>query len=244
MSLILVTGASAGLGFLTATSLVDAGHNVVLHARNPHRITQPNVLSRVHGTVYGDLSDDDQTRRVAEEANQFGRFDAVIHNAGVIEGPELVGVNVVAPYLLTALMGRPKRIIVLSSSMHRSGSPHRLRTEVFSGHNAITYSDSKLYVTALALCIARRWPDVLAHAVDPGWVPTRMGGPSATDDSTEGHRTQEWLATADATSVRPHTGGYWHHGKTQRPHPAANDPAIQHELLTVLEATTGVFLAP
>ena len=59
------------------------------------------------------------------------------------------------------------------------------------------YCDSKLLVTTLAAAVARHWPDVRSNAVDPGWVPTRMGGPHATDDLALGHDTQVWLATSD-----------------------------------------------
>lgn len=40
------------------------------------------------------------------------------------------------------------------------------------------YSESKLYVTALAAAVARRWPEVLSNAVDPGWVPTKWAAPA------------------------------------------------------------------
>ena len=55
--------------------------------------------------------------------NRLGRLDAVIHNAGVYAGPHVLPVNVVAPYLLTALIDRPQRLVYLSSSEHRSGRP-------------------------------------------------------------------------------------------------------------------------
>lgn len=241
MSRFLVTGASAGLGLLTATSLADAGHDVVMHARNPDRIIDGNVLDRMHGVVYGDLADDAETRHVAEQADRYGPFDAVIQNAGVIDGPEVVAVNVVAPYLLTALMTPPARMVVLSSSMHRSGSSRHARAAIM-GERAASYSDSKLFVTAFALAIAKRWPGTLAHAVDPGWVPTRMGGPSATDNLTEGHRTQEWLATASPSLIHPRSGGYWYHRSAGSPHPAALDPEFQDEIIDALEERTGVAL--
>ena len=63
------------------------------------------------------------------------------------------------------------------------------------------YSDSKLYVTALAFAVARRWPDVLSNAVDPGWVPTKMGGPGAPDDLEKGYLTQTWLAVSDEAAA-------------------------------------------
>ena len=241
MARILVTGASAGLGLLTATSLSDAGHEVILHARTPGRIEQPGLLRRMHGVVYGDLADLDQTCQVAEQVNQFGRLHAVIHNAGVIDGPDLFAVNVVAPFVLTALLEPPARTIVLSSSMHFSGTPGWLGERI-AGRRRATYSDSKLDATALAMAIARRWPGVLAHAVDPGWVPTRMGGPSAPDDLTEGHRTQEWLATAAEGQIHPRTGGYWNHHTPRQPHPAILDPEVQNDLIQCLEKRTGISL--
>ena len=136
-------------------------------------------------------------------------MDAVIHNAGVYgdrdrhpspEGhPRMLTVNTLAPYLLTGLIERPDRLIYLTSDMHVSGddSLHDLDWSSRRWNGTQAYCDSKLFVTALALAVARRWPDVISHAVDPGWVPTRMGGPSASDDLEQGHLTQTWLATTD-----------------------------------------------
>ena len=126
--------------------------------------------------------------------------------------------NVLAPYLLTALINRPARLIYLSSGMHTSGRAALddldWNDRPWDGVQA--YCDSKLLVTTLAAAVARYWPDVRSNAVDPGWVPTRMGGPHATDDLALGHDTQVWLATSDepatathrpvlASPTRPHT---------------------------------------
>ncbi len=241
MARILVTGASTGLGLLTAASLCDAGHEVVLHARHPERIEDRSVLGKARGAVYGDLADLEAVRRIAEEADRYGRFDAVIHNAGVIRGPDIVAVNVIAPYALAALMERPARTIVVSSSLHRSSSPNHL-SEQIAGRQETGYNDSKLFVTALVMGLARRWSDALVHAVCPGWVPTRMGGPSATDDLAEGHRTQAWLATAREAEIEPRTAGYWYHRAPEQPHPATLDHAVQDRLLAALAARTGIVL--
>ncbi|POX57334.1 hypothetical protein C3489_01085 [Streptomyces sp. Ru71] len=243
MALVLVTGASTGLGLATVTALADAGHDVVLHARHARhagRVEDRGVLDRMREVVYGDLSRLDETLRVAERADAIGRFDAVVHNAGVLHGPDVLAVNVVAPYVLMAAMTPPRRSICLSSSMHLSGST-RLDPEALVGRRG-TYSDSKLYVTALAMALAARYPDQMAHAVDPGWVPTRMGGPSAPDDLDEGHRTQEWLATAEEEEITPRSGGYWHHRRTRRPHRAALDARFQDALIGMLEGHTGLTL--
>jgi len=116
MSRVLVTGASAGLGLLTASSLARAGHEVILYARHRRRIEDADVLRRMWGVAYGDLGDLEEACRVAEEASLLGRLDSVVHNAGVLDGPDVLAVNVVAPFVLTALMAPPGRMIVLSSS--------------------------------------------------------------------------------------------------------------------------------
>src|SRR5947209_6036099 len=101
--------------------------------------------------------------------------------------------------------------------MHRGGRA-RLSGMDWSGQRTTgSYSDSKLFVTTLAIAVARIWPDVLSHAVDPGWVPTKMGGPGAPDDLRLGHLTQEWLATSDDPQALT-SGGYWHHQRrAERP---------------------------
>jgi NAD(P)-dependent dehydrogenase (short-subunit alcohol dehydrogenase family) len=235
MALILVTGASTGLGLAAAIELAGEGHDVVVHARNIDRMPR-NGAARWVGFVVGDLSDPDAIRDVARQANEFGRFDAVIHNAGALRSPDTVPVNIVAPYVLTARMRKPARLIYLSSSMHRGGS---VNLDQLASATA-TYSDTKLWVTALSQAVAHRWRDTTSHAVDPGWVPTRMGGAAGPDDLVEGHRTQTGLATDP--EVTPATGGYWHHRRTQPPHPAATDVDFQTQLLAALAQRTGIHL--
>jgi NAD(P)-dependent dehydrogenase (short-subunit alcohol dehydrogenase family) len=104
-----------------------------------------------------------------------------------------------------------------------------------------SYSDSKLFVTTLAVAVARVWPSVFSNAVDPGWVPTRTGGPGAPDDLLLGQLTQQWLVTSDDADARS-TGGYWHHQQRRTPHPAVLDPRFQDELLAALAHFTGTTL--
>ena len=84
MARILVTGSADGLGQLSAKSLADQGDQVVLHARNSERerYAKQQVPGAEH-IIVGDLSDIDETKNVAYQANALGQFDAVIHNAGV-----------------------------------------------------------------------------------------------------------------------------------------------------------------
>lgn len=84
MSHILITGSSDGLGLMAAQRLTDQGHAVVLHARNGARANNARTaLPNATAVVTGDLSSIAQTRRVAEQANTLGKFNAVVHNAGV-----------------------------------------------------------------------------------------------------------------------------------------------------------------
>jgi NAD(P)-dependent dehydrogenase (short-subunit alcohol dehydrogenase family) len=239
MARIFVTGSADGLGRATAQTLLDSGHEVVVHARSERRLTAvDDLVDRGAGSVVGDLADLDQTRDVAEQVNRLGRMDAVVHNAGVYTGPSILPVNVVAPYLLTALVGRPQRLVYLSSGMHRGGRADLAGLDWSGRSRTSSYSDSKLFVTTLTMAVARLLPGVVGNAVDPGWVPTRMGGPGAPDDLRLGHLTQEWLAVSDdADALR--TGGYWHHQRPQKPHPAVQDPRFQDELLDALADVTG-----
>ena len=243
MARVFVTGSADGLGRLAAQTLIQDGHEVIVHARSRDRLTDVQALIvQCAGSVIGDLADIAETHAVARQVNELGAMDAVIHNAGVMSGPSVLAVNVIAPYLLTALIDRPHRLIYLSSGMHRGGRP-RLEGLDWSGRRATgSYSDSKLFVTALAAAVARLWPDVLSNAVDPGWVPTRMGGQGAPDDLRLGHLTQEWLATSDDADART-SGGYWHHQRRIEPHPAVHDRRFQDQLLDALAAFTGTRLA-
>lgn len=254
MTRIFITGSADGLGRAAARSLIGAGHEVVLHARSAARAADLGELAkRAAGVIVGDLSSARETLDVAEQVNDLGAMDAVIHNAGVytssrrvvtVDGhAQTLAVNVLAPHLLTATIRRPARLIYLSSGMHRSGdsslSDLDWTARRWSWMQA--YCDSKLFVTALAFAVARAWPGVFSNAVDPGWVPTKMGGPGATDDLELGHRTQEWLATSDDPDALV-TGGYWFHQRRQAPAAAAEDEDFQNRLLEELARLTAVRL--
>ena len=243
MARIFITGSADGLGRAAAQTLLGYGHEVIVHARSAGRLAAVNdLIDQGASAVVGDLADVNQTRAVADQVNQLGHLDAVIHNAGIYSGPQILPVNVVAPYLLTALINRPQRLVYLSSGSHYGGRANLAGMD-WSGHSRTgSYSDSKLFVTALAVAVARIWPDVYSNAVDPGWVPTKMGGPGAPDDLRLGHLTQEWLATSDEPEARS-SGGYWFHQRLRTPHPAVRDTHFQDSLLAALARFTAAPLS-
>ncbi len=252
---VLITGSADGLGQLSARQLIAEGHEVILHARSGARGREAlEGAPGAAGALTGDLSSIAQVRRLAEQANHSGRFDGVIHNAGVYtlprrrqteDGLSLVfAVNVLAPYLLTALMTRPDRLVYLTSGLHRSGSPDlsdlQWERRPWSGMQA--YSESKLWDVVLAFAVARRWPEVCANAVEPGWVPTKMGGPGAPDDLTLGADTQAWLAASDDPQAQV-SGQVLFHRRPREAHPAAGSDDVQEALLAACRQLTGAQLA-
>ena len=253
MARILITGSADGLGKMAARALVANGHKVALHARS-----QSRAKEALHGApgaetaVFGDLSSISGTKHVAEQANELGLFYAVIHNAGVgyreshriqtiDELPQVFAVNSLAPYLLTCLIRKPRRLIYISSSMHRSGDPtlKDLTWNARPWDGSSAYADSKLHNVILAFAVARKLPSVSSNALEPGWVPTKMGGPGAPDSLEEGVQTQVWLATSQEKEALV-SGKYFYHQKLRNFHPAAADAAIQERYLSECARLSGV----
>jgi NAD(P)-dependent dehydrogenase (short-subunit alcohol dehydrogenase family) len=253
MSRVFVTGSSTGLGLLAAQLLVEQGHRVVVHGRDRARAEDAlRAAPDAENVVVGDLSSIAQTRYVAEQVNRLGRFDAVIHNAAVgyqdtqrVETedglPLVFAVNTLAPYVLTALIERPKRLVYLSSGLHRgvSAGLDDLAWRTRAWRAAEAYAESKLHDVLLAFAAARLWPNVLANALEPGWVPTRMGGPGAPDDLDQGRRTQAWLAVSDDAEARV-SGRYFRHMRPREPNPCVYDIGLQDRLLDACRRFSGV----
>lgn len=241
MARIFITGSSAGLGQLAAKSLISQGHRVVLHARNQNR--KQDTLESVQDAedvLIGDLSSIEETKHLAEKIMALGTFDAIIHNAGVYrtDQEKILRVNTLAPYILTCQIEKPKRLIYLSSGMHMGGSPSLEKIKSGAG---VTYSDSKLHDVLLAKAVARKWPDVYSNAVNPGWVPTKMGGAGASDDLDKGYETQVWLAVSDDEKAKV-SGRYFYHKKESNYQSKADDTELQEKFIDVCKQVTGVHL--
>jgi NAD(P)-dependent dehydrogenase (short-subunit alcohol dehydrogenase family) len=233
--------------------LVEQGHAVVLHARNEDRAKETmRGVRGVESVVTGDLSSIRQTRDLAEQVNRLGAFDAVIHNAGVgyrssrreltDDGlPREFAVNTLAPYILTALIEKPKRLVYLSSGLHHQGdaSLKDLLWEERPWQGLQAYSDTKLHDVLLAFAVARHWPAVLSNAVEPGWVATKMGGPNASDDLDQGHRTQVWLAVSEDAAAKV-SGEYFYHMRRRAPKGETRDVSLQEKLLEACAEISGV----
>jgi len=194
---VLVTGASSGLGLVTAEQLAAAGATVVLLGRDQAKTNRvrddiaTRAGSELVSTVVADMGDLAAVRRVAAELNDsLERLDVLIHNAGALsatrqespEGTELtVASQVVGPFLLTTLLlpmlqrSAPARVLTMSSG-GMYASPLRVK-DVQMGHD---YKGSEQYARAKRAQVtlnemwAEKFPmrDVVFHAMHPGWADT------------------------------------------------------------------------
>lgn len=252
MARIFITGSSDGLGSLAAQRFVNQGHKVVLHARNAQRAK--DALAACPGAesvLIGDLSSMTETKKLAEDVNKAGAFDVIIHSAGVYRSSYqategvvgLISVNTMAPYILTCLVNPPKRLVYLSSGMHQNGDL-KLKDITWTQrgeagwNDSQAYSDSKLHNVLLAKAVARKWSDVWSNSMDPGWVPTKMGGPSAPGKIKASLETYELLSFGGTTKF---SGKYFRPGAREgHPKDGTDDVDVQDKLLDICGEITGV----
>ena len=253
MARIFITGSSDGLGQIAARHFISQGHEVTLHARNARRAQAAQEgAPGAKGVLVADLSSIAQIKALAAEANKTGKFDVVMHNAGLAAPSEhgmsedgmqrIVAVNTLAPYLLTCLMERPKKLVYVSSGRHYDGDDtfHDVTWTARQGQDFVplqAYRDTKLHEVMLSNAVARYWSDVESNACAPGWVKTKLGGPNAPGDADEGARTQIHLAEPEQ---KVGSGGYWVDMKPTKMHAGALDGGKQEKLLKICEELTGV----
>ncbi|WP_144758247.1 SDR family NAD(P)-dependent oxidoreductase [Curtobacterium sp. 9128] len=200
---VVVTGASAGLGYHAAEQLAAAGHRVVLATRSRDRAAAAERSIRRHAPgadlahLHVDLADLDSVRAAATELAGLGPVDAVLNNAGVVgsrqqrttrQGFELqIGTNHLGHFAFTGLVlplleATGGRVVHLGSIAHRWPTLDRrdpLRVGVYSGYRQ--YARSKLAVMLFGFELAQRLADagsrvssVVAH---PGLALDALGPP-------------------------------------------------------------------
>ncbi|WP_395763119.1 SDR family NAD(P)-dependent oxidoreductase [Elizabethkingia anophelis] len=255
MGRIFITGSSDGLGMMAAKILLNNGHQVVLHARNEQRAEDAIIANpKADSVLIADLSNISETIDLAAKVNALGHFDAIIHNAAVgyrepkkiltvDKLPHVFAINSLAPYILTSLIEKPKRLIYMSSGLHRDGDSGLddllWQHKAWNGFQA--YADSKLHNLLLAFAVAAQWKDVASNALEPGWVATKMGGAGAPDSLADAPLTQVWLASSmDPQVLR--SGGYYYHKQPREVHPDSRNHEIQQVFLERCEQISGVKL--
>lgn len=241
-----LTGSTDGIGLAAARQLAAGGHRLVVHGRTAER-GAPVAEALGAELVTGDLAVLDEVRGLAEQLRALGGVDVLAHNAGVwvrgdtprvtVDGFETTfAVNVLAPHLLTALLGDAVRgrLLWLGSGMAASGRPKP--TALGSARDPRqAYADSKACDVALALAWARRRPDLVVAAVDPGWVRTKLASAGAPGEVEDGGDGLAYCCTADLGGAP-----YW---KDRAPTPVPGrlrDAGLQDALLRELDRLAGV----
>lgn len=235
MSKIFITGSSDGIGFEAAKELINLGHEVILHARDRKKakVLEQRLKAKV---LIADFNNNDEIKHLAEELNKLDRFDTIIHNAGVLNEDEnsIFQVNVLAAYILTMLIKKPKQLIYIGSNMHSQGN---FDLDILEKERKVDYSTSKLLILMMSLAIARHWQDIKVNCVDPGWVKTKMANYNAPDTLEEGSATQVWLAS---TSDLNYSGKYFYHLQETIYSTKAVDKKIQDKLINIYEKISGI----
>ncbi|KAF5662966.1 short chain dehydrogenase reductase family [Fusarium heterosporum] len=257
MGRILITGSTDGFGLETARQLVDRKHEVYLHARSQVRAEEVKAkCPGAAGVLVADLTSEEETRKLADEANAIGTFDAVILNAGLMSGPfrktptgvpAQVSVNLVAPYMLTCLLKQPKRLIFIASVLHHQSQNTDIQ-DIFwlkrgeqEWNDFQAYCDSKFHIVLLANAAARRFKDTSVTSVHPGWVPTKLAGEGAPDKLEDGVETYVMLAEGDYdTSL---TGAYFNPKRERgQAHSLTSDENLQEAVVNACEELTSLKL--
>ncbi|KAI7648183.1 hypothetical protein KC318_g18105 [Hortaea werneckii] len=255
MARILITGSSDGIGQAAAKLLSEQGHKVTLHARNQDRASQAQkAVPAAEGVLIGDISTIAGSKELADRASKAGPWDTVVHNAGL--GPSnsdrktadgfqsTFAVNSLAPYVLTALMEKPKRLLYVSSGLHQGGDDSledvTWNQRPFAAFQA--YNDSKLHNVMLANAVARKFPTVQSCSLDPGWVQTKLGGGGAPGTVDPPAKAIAAFASGSEDPAGGKSGLYLGVGGPKGPHQGALDTSKQDQLVKIYEKLSGVGL--
>jgi len=250
---VFITGSSDGIGQAAAKVLAQQGHKVTLHARSPERAKQAHAaVPDAEGVLIGDISTTAGSKELADKANKAGPWDTVVHNAALgLSATDTTtedgikstfAVNSLAPYVLTALMEKPKKLLYLTSSLHMGGDDS-LKDIAWMNRRwqpSQAYNDSKLQNIMLANYVARAWPDVQSASLDPGWVQTKLGGGGAPGTTAAPAKAIADYVAGSGSLVGDKTGVYFNPQGPRTPHKAATDMGKQDEYVRICEQLSGV----
>lgn len=198
----LITGATSGIGYITARELAAKGAKVVIHGRSKDKVDSAReAISELTGAgntpdiLLGDFSSLDDVRKAAADFNKkYDRLDVLINNAGLILGRErqtsvdgyelTIAINHLAPFLFTGLVfdklrsSSQARIINVSSEAHRAASPDFEDFHMEQSYSSFkAYGNSKLYNIMFTEELAERmkpYSNIATYSLHPGTVATNF----------------------------------------------------------------------
>jgi NAD(P)-dependent dehydrogenase (short-subunit alcohol dehydrogenase family) len=261
---ILITGASSGIGLAGATALAARGAGIVLVGRNKERLREAVTQVAAAGgprplSYEADFSRLDDVHLLGDQLRQrLRRIHVLVSNAGLavlakkttVDGHELtVQVNHLGGFLLAHLVReqlRGGRLIVTSSDAHKRNGIDP--ADLSSNTGWAAYGASKSANILFAQEANRRWPDVTTVSFHPGVVRSRFFSGTAMRplfalnpfliSPAKGADTMVWLASAQPNELRP--GGFYVKRTLKTPSAHAADPQIAARLWDASLAAVGI----
>jgi NAD(P)-dependent dehydrogenase (short-subunit alcohol dehydrogenase family) len=213
--IVLVTGATRGIGFAAAKQLAARGAIVAITSRDLQRAK--NAARQIGGSTESiqlDITDGSSVRGAVDLLRQrHGRLDVLANNSGVLldNSGSLTSLKpeTLRDTLETNLIGTFRVSLAMMTLLERSPDPRIINVSSGAGQLdgepqawAPAYSISKTALNMLTQQLAAAFPDVMVNSMCPGWCRTEMGGANAPLSADEGADTLVWLALDAPRSLR------------------------------------------
>jgi NAD(P)-dependent dehydrogenase (short-subunit alcohol dehydrogenase family) len=211
--IILITGATKGIGFAAARLLIPHGVKVIVASRDLKR-AESAATQLGCDSVQLDITDQQSVNAAAALMNsRYGRLDVLVNNSAILldhyESLLDLKIETLRETLETNLIGTLRASLALLPLLEKSHDPRIINLSSGAGQLdgepqpwAPAYSISKTALNMLTQQLTAALPDVMVNSMCPGWCRTAMGGEEAPLSPEQGADTLVWLALEAPSSLR------------------------------------------